>query len=162
MVCQGRVYLSIFKVEGFPGGSVVKNPPANAGDTGSSPGPRRSHMPRSNKARAPQLPKPVRLEPGVHNKRSHRSENPACTATKSGPRSLQLEKARAQQRRPNAAKNKLKKKIKWIIACIKLLWYLDSIGCMLKSEVTILFLNDIYNNQTWHSLQLSVWTIWNC
>ena len=33
---------------GFPGGAVVKNPPANAGDTGSSPGPGRSHMPRSN------------------------------------------------------------------------------------------------------------------
>ena len=28
-----------------PGGTVVKNPPANAGDTGSSPGPERSHMP---------------------------------------------------------------------------------------------------------------------
>ena len=33
---------------GFPGGTVVKNPPANAGDMGSSPGPGRSHMPRSN------------------------------------------------------------------------------------------------------------------
>ena len=33
---------------GFPGGAVVKNPPANAGDTGSSPGPGSSHMPRSN------------------------------------------------------------------------------------------------------------------
>ena len=32
----------------FPGGAVVKNSPANAGDTGSSPGPGRSHMPRSN------------------------------------------------------------------------------------------------------------------
>ena len=32
----------------FPGGTVVKNPPANAGDTGSSPGLGRSHMPRSN------------------------------------------------------------------------------------------------------------------
>ena len=32
----------------FPGGTVVKNPPASAGDTGSSPGPGRSHMPRSN------------------------------------------------------------------------------------------------------------------
>ncbi|KAJ8776987.1 hypothetical protein J1605_015005 [Eschrichtius robustus] len=31
----------------FPDGAVVKNPPANAGDTGSSPGPGRSHMPRS-------------------------------------------------------------------------------------------------------------------
>ena len=33
---------------GFLGGAVVKNPPANAGDTGSSPGPGRSHMPWSN------------------------------------------------------------------------------------------------------------------
>ena len=32
----------------FPGGAVVKNPPANAGDMGSSPSPRRSHMPQSN------------------------------------------------------------------------------------------------------------------
>ena len=32
----------------FPGGAVVKNPPANAGDTGFSPGPGRSHMPQSN------------------------------------------------------------------------------------------------------------------
>ena len=29
-------------------GSVVKNPPANAGDMGSIPGLGRSHMPRSN------------------------------------------------------------------------------------------------------------------
>ena len=35
-------------VLGFPGGAVVENPPANAGDTGSSPGLGRSHMPRSN------------------------------------------------------------------------------------------------------------------
>ena len=34
--------------EGFPGGTAVKNPPANAGDTGSSPGLGRSHMPRSS------------------------------------------------------------------------------------------------------------------
>ena len=33
---------------GFPGGTVVKNPPANAGDTGLSPGPGRSHMLRSS------------------------------------------------------------------------------------------------------------------
>ena len=32
----------------FLGGAVVKNLPANAGDVGSSPGPGRSHMPRSN------------------------------------------------------------------------------------------------------------------
>ena len=40
---------------GFPGGAVVKNPPANARDTGSSPVPERYHMPWSNQARAPQL-----------------------------------------------------------------------------------------------------------
>ena len=34
---------------------VVKNPPANAGDMGLIPGPGRSHMPRSNEARVPQL-----------------------------------------------------------------------------------------------------------
>ena len=33
---------------GFPGGAVVENLPANAGDTGSSPGLGRSHMPQSN------------------------------------------------------------------------------------------------------------------
>ena len=33
---------------GFPGRAVVKNPLANAGDTGSSPGPGRSYMPWSN------------------------------------------------------------------------------------------------------------------
>ena len=32
----------------FPGGALVKNPPANAGDRGSIPGLGRSHMPQSN------------------------------------------------------------------------------------------------------------------
>ena len=36
------------QIQGFPGGTVVKNPPANAGDMGSSPGPGRSCTPRSN------------------------------------------------------------------------------------------------------------------
>ena len=31
-----------------PGGAVVKDPPANAGDTGLSPGPATSHVPRSS------------------------------------------------------------------------------------------------------------------
>ena len=40
----------IFKACGqdFPGGTVVKNLPASAGDRGSIPGLGRSHMPRSN------------------------------------------------------------------------------------------------------------------
>ena len=36
------------QVSGFPGGAVVENLPASAGDTGSSPGLGRSPMPRSN------------------------------------------------------------------------------------------------------------------
>ena len=36
------------KIVGFSGGAVVKNLPANAGDTGSSSGLGRSHMPQSN------------------------------------------------------------------------------------------------------------------
>ena len=36
------------KQRGFPGGAVVENLPANAGNTGSSPGLGRSHMPQSN------------------------------------------------------------------------------------------------------------------
>ena len=45
------IYPELFKTMmagDFPGGSVVENPPANAGDTGSSPGPGRSHMLWSN------------------------------------------------------------------------------------------------------------------
>ena len=34
-------------LEGFPRGAVVESLPANAGDTGSSPGLGRSHMPQS-------------------------------------------------------------------------------------------------------------------
>ena len=44
-----KYYSAIKRIKlDFPGGAVVKNPPANAGDTGSSPGPGRSHMPQSN------------------------------------------------------------------------------------------------------------------
>ena len=35
-------------IKGFPGGTVVKNPPANAGDMGSIPGLGWSHTLRSN------------------------------------------------------------------------------------------------------------------
>ena len=43
------VGLAAFKnvASGFPGGAVVGNPPANAGDMGSCPSPGRSHMPWS-------------------------------------------------------------------------------------------------------------------
>ena len=42
-----KVGIRILKLD-FPGGTVVKNLPANAGDTGSIPGLGRSHMPWSN------------------------------------------------------------------------------------------------------------------
>jgi len=42
----------------FHGGSVVKNPLANAGDTGWISGPGRTHTLRSNSAHAPQLLSP--------------------------------------------------------------------------------------------------------
>ena len=50
MVLKCRFVLKIFNntLQGFPGGAVAKNPPTNAGDTVSSPGPGRSHMPQSN------------------------------------------------------------------------------------------------------------------
>ena len=56
---------------GFPGGAMVKNPPANAGDTGSSPGPGRSHMPRSNYARVPQLLRPRTATTEARTPRAH-------------------------------------------------------------------------------------------
>ena len=47
---KGSVGLSFIEriIKDFPGGAVVKNPPTNAGDTGSIPGPGRPHMPRSS------------------------------------------------------------------------------------------------------------------
>ena len=53
---------------GFPGGPVVKNPPANAGSTGSIPGPGRLHPLRGNQAHAPRLPS---LELALHRRRHH-------------------------------------------------------------------------------------------
>ena len=90
---------------GFPGGAVVENLPANAGDTGLRPGLGRSHMPRSNQACEPQL-----LSLRVWSLCSATSEAAIVTgprtAMKSGPRLPQREKALAQELRPNTAINK--------------------------------------------------------
>ena len=89
---------------GFPGGAVVENLPANAGDTGSRPGLGRSSMPRSSWARGPQL-----LSLHVWSLCSATGEATIVrgprTAMKSGPRLPQLEKALAQKQRPNIAIN---------------------------------------------------------
>ena len=90
---------------GFPGGAVAENLPANAGDTGSSPGLGRSHMPRSNEGREPQLLS-LRVWSLCSATREAATLRGPRTAMKSGPRLLQLEKALAQKQRPNTAKNK--------------------------------------------------------
>ena len=73
---------------------MVENLPANAGDTGLSPGLGRSHMPRSNGAREPQLLS-LRVwslcsatgEAAIVKRPAHRDEEwPPLTATGEGPR----------------------------------------------------------------------------
>ena len=52
--------------KGFPGGPVVKNLPANTGDTGSIPDPGRSHVLQSNEAHMPQVLSPCAATTQVH------------------------------------------------------------------------------------------------
>ncbi|KAJ8786429.1 hypothetical protein J1605_006252 [Eschrichtius robustus] len=92
--------------QGFPGGAVVESLPADAGDTGSSPGLGRPHMPRSNWAREPQLLS-LRVWSLCSATREAAIVSGPRTAMKSGPCLSQLEKALAQKRGPNTAKNKL-------------------------------------------------------
>ena len=92
---------------------MVENLPANAGDTGSSSGLGRSHMLRSNWAREPQLLS-LRVWSLCSATREAAIVRGSRTAMRTGPRLPQLEKALAQKRRPNTAKNKkiLKKKVR--------------------------------------------------
>ena len=92
-------------IQGFPGGVVVESLPTNAGDTGSSPGLGRSHMPQSNWAREPQLLS-LRVWSLCSATREVAIVRGPRTEMKSGPHLPQLEKALAQKRRPNTAKNK--------------------------------------------------------
>ena len=84
---------------------MVESLPANAGDTGSSPGLGRSHMPRSSWAREPQLLslRVWSLCPATGGAAMVKGPR---TAMKSGPRLPQLEKALTQKRGPNTAINK--------------------------------------------------------
>ena len=95
----------INKMWGCPSGPVVKNPPANAGDTGSISYPGRSHMPRSNEVHAPQLlslgsrAQELRLmEPMCPRARTPQQEKPLrwearILQLKSSPQLSQLEKS---------------------------------------------------------------------
>ena len=137
-------------MRGFPGGSVVMNPPANAGDTGSIPGPRRSHRPQGNQASAPQqlslcsrarelpLPKPVRpwacepvspwaCEPVLCYKRGHCRENPMHLCNqREAPALRNWRKAQGQQQSPAQPKDKqsqaLKEELQWDTTSLKQVW----------------------------------------
>ena len=76
---------------GFPGGAVVANLPANAGDTGSSPSLGRSHRPRSGWAREPQLLS-LRVWSLCSVTREAATVRGPRTAMKSGPRLPQVER----------------------------------------------------------------------
>ena len=100
------LWLRILKnVEGFPGGAVVEGLPANAGDTGSSPGLGGSHMPQSNWTREPQL-RSLRVWSLCSATGEVAMMRGPRTAMKSGPHLPQLEKALARKRRPNTAIDK--------------------------------------------------------
>ena len=88
---------------GFPGGAVVENLPANAGDTGSSPGPGGSHMLRSGWARESQLLSLYVWSLCSATREAAIVRSPRTTM-KSGPHLPQLEKALSQKKRPNTAK----------------------------------------------------------
>ena len=87
---------------------MVESLPANAGDTGSSPGLGGPRMPRSGWAREPQLLS-LRVWSLCSAIRQAAIVRGPRTAMKSGPHLPQLEKALAQKLRPNTAINKNKK-----------------------------------------------------
>ena len=101
---------------GFPGGAVVENLHANAGDTGSSPGLGGSHVPRSGWACEPQLLSLCVWSLCSSTRKAATVRGPR-TVMRSGPRSPQLERALAQKRRPNTPKKKKKLKKKKTPQC---------------------------------------------
>lgn len=97
--------------EGFPGDSVVKNPPCNGRNISLIPGLGRSRMRWSNGVCVPQPQSPctatteaTRLELELH-KKSHRNDRPATTV-KGSPHLLQLEKAHGNNKDPLQLKNR--------------------------------------------------------
>ena len=84
---------------------MVGSLPADAGDTGSSPGLGGSRMPRSSWGREPRL-LGLRVWSLCSATREAATVGGPRIAMGSGPRLPQLEGALAQKRRPNAAKNK--------------------------------------------------------
>ena len=100
----------------FPGGPAFKNPPANAGDMGSIPGPGRSRLWRGNEACASQLPswrsrahvsqllKPVCPRARAPQQEKSPQQEAWAPQLESSPCLPQLEEVHTQQWRPSAAK----------------------------------------------------------
>ena len=97
----------------FPGGPVVKNPPANAGDKGSIPSLGRSYMPRGNKTNVPQFLKPLCLEPVLRNKKSHCIGKPTNCNEEWPPLTTIRESSRAAGNTSSELVNVLKEKSLW-------------------------------------------------
>ena len=142
---------------------MVENLPANAGDTGSCTGLGRSHMPRSNWAREPQLLS-LRVCSLCSATREAAIMRGPRTEMKNGLRLPQLEKALAQKRRPNTAINKLKNKLKKILK--KKIWYWGVYGQkQFRKHSTVLhFLLpkslESPNHYTCTTLAIYSWKIW--
>ena len=89
----GLTYIARLIWKGFPGGSVVKNPPSKAGDMGSIPDPGRSHVSWSSTTIEPV---PIAWEPQVLNPRAETTEagGPwSLCCSRKRPGSLELEKS---------------------------------------------------------------------
>ena len=69
----------------FPGGPVVRNPSANAGDMGSIPGPERSRMPLGNKASASTVACAPREATATRSLSTATGEKPLRAATRESP-----------------------------------------------------------------------------
>ena len=119
-MASGKLSINSSYSWAFPGGSVVKNLPANAGETSLTPGPGSSHRPMSNKACVPQLlspssraPEPQPLKPTCSSLCSTREatavRSPLITAREQ-PRSPQPGKSLHSNKDPERPKikNKLK------------------------------------------------------
>ena len=91
---------------------MVENLPANAGDTGSSPGLGRSHMPWSNWAREPQLLSLRVWSLCSAKKRGCDSERPAHHDEERSPLAATGESLRTETKTQHS--QKLKKKKTWL------------------------------------------------
>ena len=83
-----------------PGGPVVKNLPANAGDSGSTPELGRFLMQQGNQSHAPQL-----LKPGAPQDSWSATREAHAPRLESRPHPPQLERACTQQQRPGTDQN---------------------------------------------------------